>query len=216
LASQGAPLPPAVDDAARWLGPLGEHVRVLYNNSHFPRAWIVRDLVVTKRIDSADRTNLMPMLESLLFPYDRWIDFRTMAWVEEEEMLRYARNGRLALPASDVKEVCRVVRHDPQRVEIEAELATPGLVVLADLYYPGWELTAETGGRQQSLPIFRTDRILRGALLPAGKHRLIYEYRSWNFYVGAAVSAAAWLAALGVTVLLEVGRRRAVRIDSTR
>jgi hypothetical protein len=208
LAPQGPPLPPAVEDASRWLGPLSQHVKVVYNESYLPRARIVRDLYVTAPIASANRGKLMPMLETLLFPYDQWLDMRTAAWVEEEGLLPYTRDGWLLLPKPAGEESCRIVRHEPQRVEIEAELGSPGLVLLADLYYPGWQLTVETDGQTQPGQIVRANRIMRGALVPAGKHRLIYEYRPQSFYLGAGISTAGWLAALCVAAALLVGLRR--------
>ena len=36
-----------------------------------------------------------------------------------------------------------VVRYEPQRVELLASLERPGLVILADTYYPGWRLTID-------------------------------------------------------------------------
>jgi hypothetical protein len=199
----------AVEDQARWFGALSEQIKVVYNDSHLPRVRIVRDLVVTESIESADRNRLQPLMEAMLFPFDTWIDLRTMAWVEEEGMLPYARDGRLVLPPAEEEEVCRIAHYEPQRVEIEAELATPGLVLLSDLFYPGWELTVETDGQRQRFPIVRTNRVMRGALLPAGKHRLVYAYRPARFYCGAAISVAGWLAATCLAVGLVVrGRRR--------
>ena len=49
------------------------------------------------------------------------------------------------LPASDPRptETVKVAYPNPQRVELEATLNVPGLVILSDVYYPGWELTID-------------------------------------------------------------------------
>jgi uncharacterized membrane protein YfhO len=92
-------------------------------------------------------------------------------------------------------ESCQIVVDEPQRVEIAVALAEPGWVVLSDLYYPGWTAAVVTEGQRgvRTVPVVRTDRILRGVCLPPGRHRLMYTYRPVRFYAGAAASAAAWL-----------------------
>ena len=63
---------------------------------------------------------------------------------------------------------------DPRRVELAAVLRSPGLVVLADVFYPGWTLTVD--GRPAE--VLRTNRAMRGVALTAGTHRLVYRYRA--------------------------------------
>ena len=82
----------------------------------------------------------------------------------------------------------------PQRAELEASLESPGLVILADVYYPGWELTIDG----KPAPIYRVNRLMRGAAVPAGTHRLVYSYAPRSFLVGRVVS----ILGLGVLALL--------------
>jgi hypothetical protein len=98
--------------------------------------------------------------------------------------------------------VGRIVAHQPQRVELEATLDRPGLLVLSDFYESGWraEIIASDAASLrpgQNLPVLRTNRIMRGIFLPAGTHRIQYAYRPRSFYVGAAASIIGW-AALGL------------------
>ncbi|OHB69229.1 MAG: hypothetical protein A2V70_06345 [Planctomycetes bacterium RBG_13_63_9] len=111
----------------------------------------------------------------------------------------------------DDNEWCRLLHDGPLRVEIEAELARPGMVVLGAQFYPGWQLQAETaiaadehprrtqqpaGASCRSVPILRTDEVMRGAWLPAGHHRLTYRYRPASFMCGALISGLGWLVVL--------------------
>jgi hypothetical protein len=106
-------------------------------------------------------------------------------------------------------ESCRVVHYDPLRVEIEAELTRPGLVVLADQFYPGWRLSVATaGGPDRQVPILRTNRVMRGAWLPAGRHRLVYRYRPASFLWGAAISGIGWIGLATAVLVGRYGRRR--------
>jgi hypothetical protein len=93
------------------------------------------------------------------------------------------------------------VAADPQRVEIEARLSSPGLVVLADAFYPGWTLSVTTDGVARDAPIVRTNRVMRGAMLPPGHHRLVYEYRPASVLVGAAISGLTAVALLTIVML---------------
>jgi uncharacterized membrane protein YfhO len=88
---------------------------------------------------------------------------------------------------------------DPQRVELTAVLETPGLVVVADVFYPGWTLTVD--GRPA--PILRTNRAMRGVALPAGTHQLVFRYEPWSFRIGIGLSLLGLLAlaVLGVFAL---------------
>jgi uncharacterized membrane protein YfhO len=56
-----------------------------------------------------------------------------------------------------------IVEVQPQRVILKARLDRPGLVILADSYYPGWQLAIDG----QAATIYRANRLMRGAAVPA-------------------------------------------------
>ena len=65
-----------------------------------------------------------------------------------------------------------------RRFVVMVGLAIIGVfVVLADAFYPGWALTVD----DRPAEILRTNRMMRGAALEAGRHRLVYEYRPRSF-----------------------------------
>jgi hypothetical protein len=78
-------------------------------------------------------------------------------------------------------------------VEIEATLIADGLVVLADAYYRGWRATVDG----QPAPIFATNHLFRGVPVPAGTHRIRFEYRPASVRAGGAASLVGW-ALLGI------------------
>jgi uncharacterized membrane protein YfhO len=94
-----------------------------------------------------------------------------------------------------------VISHEPLRVELSAVLDRPGLVILADTYYPGWRLTIDG----IPAPIFRTNRAMRGAAVRAGKHTLVYTFRPWSFRWGAIVSIAGMVVLAGKVLPLRRG-----------
>jgi uncharacterized membrane protein YfhO len=63
------------------------------------------------------------------------------------------------------------------------------------VYYPGWELAIDG----KPAPIHVVNRLMRGAAVPAGTHRLVYSYAPRSFLVGRVVSI------LGVVVLALLG-----------
>ena len=71
---------------------------------------------------------------------------------------------------------------NPQQAVLEVSLDSPGLVVLADVYYPGWELKIDG----KPAPIYRVNGVMRGAAGLRGPHRLVYTYDPQSFRVGPA------------------------------
>lgn len=103
------------------------------------------------------------------------------------------------IPCGDPPGDVRIVSYGPQEVLLEASLVRPGLLVLADTWYPGWE--AEVDGAPTE--VLRTNVTFRGVRLDAGHHEVRFVYRPWW---GAAVplGLGAW-ALLGLLGLVAAG-----------
>jgi membrane protein YfhO len=89
------------------------------------------------------------------------------------------------------------------RVRVVTESDAPAVLVLTDTWYPGWR--AEVDGREA--PLLRADHAFRGVAVPAGRHEVVMRFRPRSVAVGAALSALALLAVVG---LLVIDRRRPV------
>jgi hypothetical protein len=164
-------------------------VQVLRNLDALPRAWVVHD---ARWVNSADtsRTARDSTLREILFGNDplwhdnstRPRDPRTTAWVDIDKQpeLSPFLAGELPKPTETIK----VTYPTPQRVELDASLQSPGVVVLSDLFYPGWRLTIDG----KDAPIYPVNRLMRGAAVAAGVHKLVYTYEPLSFRVGRAVS----------------------------
>jgi hypothetical protein len=173
-----------------------EDWQLLRNRSAYPRAWVVHHARV--RRPAADLFERLDRTESLLFMNDPiWrnpgrsvLDLRQSALVETNtgEALRgFLPGGQVASSES-----VAVSDYHPLRVELRAVLDRPGLVILADADYPGWRLTID--GRPA--PIYRANRLMRAAALPAGEHTLVYTYEPTSFRVGAIISVCALIVLL--------------------
>ena len=123
------------------------------------------------------------------------------AWIEHARV----EDAFAPLPPGRAGESCRIVDYGPLHAELAAELIEPGMVVLAEQFYPGWraEVRAE-GQASRPVEIERTREVMRGVWLPAGRYRLVYRYRPVDVILGAALSGAAWLAvaACGIAVVV--------------
>ncbi len=93
-----------------------------------------------------------------------------------------------------------MVEYLPERVTVDVALDAPGVLVLADTWYPGWQATID--GKPAAL--LRANHLFRALLLPAGQHRVQFEYRPAPLKLGAGISLAAVLLLLLVAI---VGRR---------
>jgi hypothetical protein len=179
-----------------------EDFQILRNETAYPRAWVVHDARFLDPIRGLERTDRDRPMEELLFengPFwhdaERHVfDPTRLAWIESEQRTRLL--PFLTRGAPKKSEAVNFVSYEPQRVEIDAVLEDAGLVILADIYYPGWHLTIDG----QEAPIYRANRIMRGAAVPAGRHRLVYTYRPLSFRIGGAIT----LATLGTVVLLAI------------
>jgi hypothetical protein len=182
----------------RWIDE--EDVQILRNKAAYPRAWVVHKARYLKPIRGFSREDRQAPMEEILFQNDPFwqdpdrllFDPHEIAWVEAED-----RDDVAAVmpqtPPDPAEHVAVGPYDDPQRVELDAVLNRPGLVILADVYYPGWRLTID--GRPA--PIYRVNRLMRGALVESGRHRLVYTYQPDSFARGASITAVALLTLLG-------------------
>ncbi len=93
----------------------------------------------------------------------------------------------------------RVVDRRNTEFTLHASLARPGLLVVSEGYYPGWQ--AEVDGVATS--IVPTNGMMRGVVLPAGEHRIVFRFRS------RAIAAGFLLSGLAIVVTI-VARHRLV------
>jgi uncharacterized membrane protein YfhO len=120
----------------------------------------------------------------------------------------------LALDEPARPESARIVSYLPNRVEIETDVAAPGVLVLTDMYYPGWICTID--GRDEL--VFPVDHIFRGVRVRPGDRSVVFTYAPASFRNGAIVTTAgvviaiAWFAA----ALAIRSRRQTSAADVTR
>jgi hypothetical protein len=96
-------------------------------------------------------------------------------------------------PAAGAGEDRATIRsYAPSEVVIEAECGADCLLVLTDLFYPGWRVTVD-GAEQE---IEQTNGIFRGVELKAGSHRVVFRFAPPAFRIGTFALCAAALGAV--------------------
>ena len=178
-----------------------EDLQIYRNEAYYPRAWVVHELAAIAPIVGLDRVDRVAAMNDLLYPADAfWNDpglalrdprRRALIEVDDPSTLAPYNTGGPPDPESERVEV---VAHEPQRVVLRATLDRPGLVVLADVYYPGWQLTIDG----EPAPIVRTNRMMRGAAVGAGTHELVYTYDPDSFRRGCYGTAVGLLLVVGL------------------
>jgi uncharacterized membrane protein YfhO len=89
-------------------------------------------------------------------------------------------------------------------MELDVHAAGRALLVLSELYYPGW--AASVNGKPAR--IWKVDGFLRGIVVPLGDSQVSLRYRPASIYIGAAVTVAAFVSILSAPIWLWLLRRR--------
>jgi hypothetical protein len=85
----------------------------------------------------------------------------------------------------------------PNQITVQVESAQSALLVLSEVWYPGWQVAVD-GARQQ---VRLVNGLLRGVTLAPGTHTVVWRYRPASLLWGAALTLSA-LAAWLLTALL--------------
>lgn len=110
--------------------------------------------------------------------------------------------------------VSRLEMKNPNRVEVELSVSSPAMLVVTEVYFPGW--SARVNGVEADL--HRVNYVHRGVWLEEGDHRVEFEFRPRAWVIGARVSLLTW-SALIVVSLAWLARRafgRRVRNEADR
>jgi hypothetical protein len=168
---------------------------VYVNNRVFPRAFLVDGYVV--RDGNPARRTLR----------DGLVDFRRVVLLEQEPDA--AERPAAAASDGDVGEA-RVSQYRDQRVVIRTGAPGPRLLVLTDVYYPGWRVSIDG----KAARLYRANFAFRAVAVPAGEHTVTFEYRPASVLAGAAVSGVALLILTGAVARdYRRGRRTAPAVE---
>lgn len=149
--------------------------KVYRDNGAFPRSFIVHDAWIIKEREAVFRAMASPGFNP------------TSSAIIDEAIDSLPNNPHFQSPLP------RVVERSPRKVFIEADLKEPGLLVLSDVYYPGWK--AFVDGKESR--IYRANYVMRGVPLSRGRHTVEFRYAPLSFKIGAIISLAAIASVVG-------------------
>jgi hypothetical protein len=78
----------------------------------------------------------------------------------------------------------RVTEEAPNRILFEVSADQPGWLLIADVWYPGWQAEVD----DEPAPVLRGDYLFRAISLPAGNSQVELAYRPLSFSIGAIMS----------------------------
>jgi hypothetical protein len=94
----------------------------------------------------------------------------------------------------------RISSDAAERVELDADVTAPAVLVLADAFAPGWE--AFVDGRPRRL--WQANHLVRGVVVEPGDRRVTFVYRAPGWRLGWIVFGGGWLVA---SIVMTLARR---------
>jgi hypothetical protein len=165
-------------------------VVILQNLRVLPRAWLVGSVAsldeeeILHRIRGDGATPFDPRATALL---------EASARKTPDAVRAFNETTLSAQPASDGE--VGIIRDEPSRMLFETTSSRRAMLVVSEVYYPGWAATLDG----VPVPIHRTNFLLRGVVVPPGRHTVEMTYRPPGARKGALVSLVT-IAIIGVAV----------------
>jgi uncharacterized membrane protein YfhO len=98
----------------------------------------------------------------------------------------------------------QIVAYAPERVVVHTSSATPGVLVLADAFYPGWRASVDG----EAAAIYPANVLFRAVPLPAGEHTVVFTFEPSSWRLGLAVAGLGLLLMAVLGLLASWGFRR--------
>lgn len=144
-----------------------DEIRIYENPYCLPRVFIVHDVEYASSYQTAQK-----------MMGDQKFDYKNKVILEEKISQEYNKFLPIDSSKADIKE------YHFEKVLINAYLGRPGILVLTDIFYPGWK--AYVDGRETK--IYRVNGLVRGILLGQGNHTVIFKYSPNSFKIGLIAS----------------------------
>lgn len=158
---------------------------VYRNATPLPRAWVVH-----RALPAADIAQAQQLIQSPDF------DPTTAAVVLAEEMAGLSPFGPLPEQPAATPPPVTVTRLHPSALRVVVDAAAPGLLVLSEVWYPGWRATVN--GAPQ--PVLHANGALRGVPIPAGSSVVEMWFSPTPWRVGVGLAGVGLLMLVGVWV----------------
>lgn len=147
------------------------HIRIYENQRALPRAYLAHNAQIVQSGAEALKT-----ISAKNFNYQNTV---AIEGVSPSQVFK-ASTELAAEPATIAKDL-------PNEIRAEVNSKEPGILVLTDTFYPGWKALLD--GKE--VPIYRTNYLFRGVIIPDGKHTVEFKYFPDSFVVGLIMNLTA-------------------------
>jgi hypothetical protein len=100
--------------------------------------------------------------------------------------------------------------YSSDEIVVDTASAGEGLLVVTDAYYPGWEATLDG----EAVRVYQVNGYFRGVFVPAGSHRVRFEFRPRSYLIGRWISLGTLLLWVSLSLLLVATHGRRGKIES--
>ena len=139
------------------------------NRNVLPRAFIVHNTKIIKDRDNIFKEMISPEFNPVSY-----------AIIEEELGVEYALSNK----STNQNSVVNFIQYSPNKVTMEVHLKQPGLLILGDVYYPGWKVYVDN----KIDKIYRANYVMRAVYLKEGNHTVRFIYDPLLFKVGLIIT----------------------------
>ena len=155
-------------------------VRFYYDN---------RDQFLTERLDLLSKANVKYILS-----YEKLADPQ-LKLISDKQFYLY--RNLLFYPRAYIRGgKCRIIKYEPNRVEIMARSVNGGNLVLADSFDPGWKAVVDG----KPVKIEMEEPFFRRVWTPAGEHLVIFSYSPDSLKLGALISLLSLAVLIGISI----------------
>ena len=99
----------------------------------------------------------------------------------------------------DISSGVELLEYSSNKVIIKTNSSGDGLLYLSDNYYPGWQVYVDGSNTK----ILKANYAFRAVLVPAGEHKVIFEYKPNSFYYGLYAASAAIVLLLYCSIVIK-------------
>jgi hypothetical protein len=180
----------------------------LYRNRDFvPRAWVVHEARLASDIANALAQVQAPDFDPLT----------TAIILDNEELQGAAPFGPLAASSSAAAgqaatSTATVIAASNSSLTVAVDAAAPGLLVLSEIWYPGWEAVVHGTERTTDQAVIHANGSLRAVPVPAGRSTVELYFRPAGWRWGQAL-AGLGLIAIALLIISAQRLRRRQRLD---
>lgn len=157
------------------------NIKIYENKDAFPRAFLVNKFQTVKHGDAQNF-----LLQNPSF------DLRNNIVIDNEVPSMWTSVNS----QSDKNSTVNVESYSSNKVIIQTHSKSPSLLILTDVYYPGWK--AHVDGQESK--IYQADGLVRTIFVPDGNHTIEFSYEPQSFMIGGIISIITAVIIVGIFI----------------